>query len=98
MEVLGPGTELSCSCDLCHSCGSAESFNPLLWARVHTHTSGGTGAAIVGFFFCFFRAAPVAYGSSRLGVESELQLPAYTTITAVWHLQPTPQLGATPDP
>ena len=29
-----------------------------------------------------FRAAPVAYGSPRLGVESELQLPAYTTAPA----------------
>ena len=27
---------------------------------------------------------PVAYGSSQLGVESELQLPAYTTATAMW--------------
>ena len=26
--------------------------------------------------------APVAFGSSGLGVESELQLPAYTTATA----------------
>ena len=33
-------------------------------------------------FFCFdllFKAAPVAYGSSRLGVESELQLLATAT-------------------
>ena len=38
----------------------------------------------------------------RLGVESELQLPAYTTGTATWgskpHLRATPQLSATPDP
>ena len=40
----------------------------------------------------------------RLGVESELQLPAYTTATAtqgpscVSDLRPTPQLTATPDP
>ena len=36
------------------------------------------------FCFCFcliFRTAPAAYGSSRLRVESELQLPAYTTAT-----------------
>ena len=31
-------------------------------------------------FFFFFRATPAAYGSSE-GVESELQLPAYTTAT-----------------
>ena len=38
----------------------------------------------------------------RLGVESELQLPAYTTATATQDLNPrlppTPQLLATPDP
>ena len=34
---------------------------------------------------------------SRLGVESELQLPAYITTTATWdpRLWPTPQLMAT---
>ena len=34
------------------------------------------------FAFFFFKATPMAYGSSGLGVESELQLPAYTTATA----------------
>ena len=34
----------------------------------------------------------------RLGAESELQLPAYTTSTATQDLQPTPQLMATLDP
>ena len=34
------------------------------------------------FAFCFFRATCVAYGSSRLGVETEQQLPAYTIATA----------------
>ena len=37
------------------------------------------------FFFFFYRATPSAFGSSQarsLGVESELQLPAYTTLTA----------------
>ena len=35
-------------------------------------------------YFFLFRAALAAYGSSqaRLGVDSELQLPAYTTTTA----------------
>ena len=31
---------------------------------------------------CVFRAASTAYGSSSLGVEWELHLPAYTTATA----------------
>ena len=34
------------------------------------------------FYFLFFRALPVAYGSSQ--AESELQLPAYTTATVTW--------------
>ena len=34
------------------------------------------------FFFFLFRATPVAYGSSKAGVDLELQLPAYTTATA----------------
>ena len=36
------------------------------------------------FFFAFFRAAPVTCDVSRVGAESELQLPAYTTAIAVW--------------
>ena len=34
------------------------------------------------FFFFLFRAPPAAYEVLRQGVESELQLPAYTTATA----------------
>ena len=43
---------------------------------------------LFGFFvlFCFvflvFRAAPSAYGSSQLGIQPELQLPAFATVTA----------------
>ena len=39
------------------------------------------------FFFCLFAiswADPVAYGGFRLGVESELQPPAYARATAMW--------------
>ena len=39
-----------------------------------------------GNFFCLFRAAPTAREVPRLVVESELQLPAYTTATATWNL------------
>ena len=35
------------------------------------------------FFFFFFWAAPAAYGGSQARVESELQLPTYTTTTAM---------------
>ena len=38
------------------------------------------------FFLVFFRASPTAYEVPRLGVESELQLPAYTTATATQDL------------
>ena len=55
------------------------------------------------FFFLLLRATPMAFGSShRLGVESELQLPSYTTATATPHLshalRPISQLTATLDP
>ena len=49
-------------------------------------------AAVVSFFFlffCLFRAVLAAYGHMeipRLGVKLELQLPAYTTATAIWDL------------
>ena len=35
------------------------------------------------FFFCLFRATPLAYGSSQVGVQLEHPLPAYTTATAM---------------
>jgi len=57
--------------------------------------SGKSGFFKFVFLFLPFRAAPMAYEVPRLGVESELQLPAYTTATATRDL---PQLKATPDP
>ena len=36
------------------------------------------------FSFFLFRAAPMSYGSSQLGVKSEQQLQAYTTSTQIW--------------
>ena len=35
------------------------------------------------FFFFFFRVVPMAYEVPRLRVKLELQLPAYTTFTAI---------------
>ena len=52
------------------------------------------------FFFALW-AAPQHMEVPRLGVESELQLPAYTSHSHAGskpHLQPTPQLMATLDP
>ena len=37
-------------------------------------------------FICLFMATPTAYGNSHTGVESELQLPAYTTAKTTWDL------------
>ena len=45
------------------------------------------------FSFPLVRATPEVYGGPRLGVQSELQLPAYTTATAMWdpsYICPTP--------
>ena len=54
------------------------------------------------FFLVFLGPQPWHLEVPRLGVEAELQLPAYTTATATTgsqpHLQPTTQLTATPDP
>ena len=54
------------------------------------------------FFFWLFKDTPLAYGPSRLGVESELWLPAYTTATAMqsnsrlkeWQRNTTCDLGS----
>ena len=50
------------------------------------HTLGKVKEILVCLFLFFpFRATPAAYGSfHRLGVAGELQLPAYTTVTATW--------------
>ena len=53
-------------------------------------------------FFFYLEAHPKHMEFSRLGVKSELQLPAYTTAAAntgsELHLRSTPQLVATLDP
>ena len=41
------------------------------------------------FYFLFFRVTTMVNEVSRLGAESELQLPAYTTTIAMWDPQPT---------
>ena len=66
-----------------------------LWFRIAfgvTHNFISLGYIFYDFFLFFFsfflsfflfRATPLAYGSTRLGVRSELELPAYTTATAM---------------
>ena len=56
------------SCDLLHSCATPgiEPVPPLRQAgSLIPHTAVGTPRAIFFFFFCLFRAAPVAYGVSQ---------------------------------
>ena len=71
------GLNLCYSCNLRYSCGSAESL---------ICCTTGELPKIAFFFFSVFRAVPAAYGSSQARGESELQLPAYTTVVTVWDL------------
>ena len=52
---------------------------------------------VISFFF-FLGPHPGHIEVPRLGVKSELQLPAYTTAMVLPHQQPTPRLTAMPDP
>ena len=54
------------------------------------------------FFFCLFKAAPVAYGGSQArgrirDAAASLQH-SHSNVGSEPHLPPTPQLMATPDP
>ena len=42
MEVLGQGSNLNCSCNLCHSCGNMGSLTYLTWPGNQTHTAAET--------------------------------------------------------
>ena len=61
-------------------------------SRTHSHSrrtatpSSPFSFILFIFLFLLFRAAPAAYGGSQAGVESELQLPAYATATAIQDL------------
>ena len=86
--------DLSCVCDLNHSSGQHQIPDPLSEARDRTHilitTSGirfcwattGTPFSFF-FFFVFSELHPRRMEVPRLRVESEQQLPAYTTATAM---------------
>ena len=92
MEVPGPGTESKPELQLMSQLQKCWILNPPHQARDQIGTSTETSQIINSLchsgnstpgvlFVCFllFRAAPVAYEVPRLGVKSELQLPAYTT-------------------
>ena len=86
--------DLSCVGDLHHSSWQCQILNPLIKARDWTHilmdtslvpyywATMGTARSNFFFFFFFFKATP-AMEVPRLGVESQLQLLAYTTATAM---------------
>ena len=83
--IKGPGL---CSCFaskaklLCDVC--KHELRNLLGLQIYHQLHGGIEFSFLFFgFFLLFRAAPAAYGGSQVRVESELQLPAYTTATAV---------------
>ena len=107
MEVPGPEIESGHRYDLHRSCSNAGSFNALRWAGERTRTIAATQATAVGFFFFFFfffffRAAPLAYGGSqargRIGAADAGLHHSHSNTKSELHLQPTPQLTATPDP
>ena len=54
------------------------------------------------FFFCLFRATPVAYGGSQardlVGATAASLRHSHHNARSKPHLQPMPQLMATPDP
>ena len=67
MEVSGPGIELSCRCNLCHSYNNARSFNLLCWTRDRTLTSAATQATAVGFLSHCATARILEYAFSSHG-------------------------------
>ena len=57
--------------------------SPFPWTRTQMQITA-VAFSLLFFGFCLlFRATPVVYGGSQVGVQSELKLPAYTTATAM---------------
>jgi len=67
-------------------CDTREAFKNGVWSEVLPSFLSFSFFLPFLSFLLLFRDAPAAYGSSRLRVELELQLPAYTTPqpTAMW--------------
>ena len=61
-KFSGKGLNLSCSCDLCHSCVNARSFNELRQAGDPAYASGATCAARVRFLtLCATAGTPMVF-------------------------------------
>ena len=78
MEVPRTGTNLNCSCNLCHNCGNARSFNMLHWARDQTCGSATTQAIAVRFLTQSATVGnPVVKFLERLSCSSTSLLPVH---------------------
>ena len=71
--------------------------------KVYVKRKGSYFYDLYAYFVCFVLFAflgPHLWHMEvpRLGIQSKLQPPAYTTATAMQPLRPTPQLMATSDP
>ena len=91
---------------LCYSTHKSQWFPSEEWGSLKSDVLDFVpSAAYILFFVCYFVFLGLHLRHMevpRLGVESELQLPAYSTTTVTPDLrpvlQPTPQLMAMPDP
>ena len=91
---------------LCHSHNNAGSEQCLQSTAEHTATPGVGEDHLLPhsfffFFFCLFRAEPVAHGGSqaRVPVRTVAGLhQSHSSARSELQLRPTPQLTATPDP
>ena len=108
-KFLGQGLNLSCSCGLHHSSGSAGSSNPLHWSgdwTLNLQSPRLLRSDSFFFFFSFsffpFMAAPVAYGSFQArGLNQSCSCGlchSHSTAGSELHLWPLPQLAAMLDP
>ena len=92
MEFLGQGSDSGCRCELRSSCSNTRFFSPMYQGRqglnlcpVAAKTLSHSGNSCDGFlpsilFFFFILGRHLPHMEvPRLGVKSELQLPAYTT-------------------
>ena len=94
LRVTEPGRRTHAHLQPCGSQGTlAPSLPHLLPAsdkqpcRPHTYSSSHMllplGLSVFFFLLCFLESHPWCMETPRLGIESELQLPAYTTATAI---------------
>ena len=72
MEFPGQGSDLSCSCDLCCSCGIARSFNPLCVAGGQTCVLGTAKMLLIPFWLVFWSYCCVINPSTLNGVKQQL--------------------------